>query len=268
MKRKICITLSAFLAILLAVYEFFLSDRLFTSLDATDKRLVNMTLTRMIGGAIFLIIVLYLGYKILNPAKKPFLRSLLFSLPAFIVVVNNLPIIPLLTGGARVTGTAQQILLLACECLAIGFFEEFAFRGVVLAGIMEKRRGSTRNLFISIVLSSAVFGAIHLLNLFLGASPGAVFLQIGYSFLIGAMCSVVLIRTANIWLCVLLHAIYDFCGAIVPTYGEGTIWDAPTVTITAVIAVAVTIFYIIAFVRTDASVVDRVYDEVKGNSEK
>jgi hypothetical protein len=94
-----------------------------------------------------------------------------------------------------------------------------------------------------------------------------VLLQIGYSFLIGAMCSVVLIRTANIWLCVLLHAIFNFTGALVPICGGGVIWDAPTVIITAVIAVAVTVYMVILFIKTPNDAMDEIYGKKSGGSE-
>ena len=131
---------------------------------------------------------------------------------------------------------------------------------------MEKRRSSTKDLFVSIVLSSAVFGVIHLVNLFT-SSPGAVLLQIGYSFLIGAMCAVVLIRTANIWLCVILHAVYDFCGSLVPTFGEGVIWTAPEVVLTVVISLAAAVYFILALVRTDVRCIDRIYKKTSEEKE-
>ena len=147
------------------------------------------------------------------------------------------------------------------ECLCIGLFEEAAFRGVVLLMVAEKRRGSRKDLFVSIILSSAVFGAIHLVNIFTGANPGAVILQIGYSFLIGAMCSVVLFKTANIWLCVALHAIYDFCGHLMPTLGTGSWWDTPTVVITVILAVFTVVFYVAALWRIDPIELDRLYPQ-------
>ena len=85
-----------------------------------------------------------------------------------------------------------------------------------------------------------------MINLF-ESSPGAVFLQIGYSSLIGAMCSVVLLKTSNIWLCVIIHGIYNFAGALVPRCGEGEIWDLFTVVLTAIVSVAVAAYMIVIF---------------------
>jgi membrane protease YdiL (CAAX protease family) len=242
------------------IYEFFPSDNLFGGkIDEALRESVDMTVTRALGGIVFLTILVYLGYKVLNPVKKPFWRSVVFALPALAVVVNNLPIYPLFSGIAKVTAPAYQVLLLALECLMVGLFEEVCFRGVILLGFLEKRRGTKKGQFVAIVLSSAVFGAVHLVNIFFGASPGAVVMQIGYSFLIGAMCSAVLMKTANLWLCVILHSVFNFCGALVPRCGEGIIWEPFTVTVTVVIALLTTVYMVLSFLRIKTEECDRIY---------
>ncbi len=230
--------------------------------DPVMRDVVDMIVTRMVGGVVFLLLTHYLGYRVLSPFRKPFGRALLISLPCFLVVLTNPPILGLLSGlatleysGARLAG---YIALFAWECLAIGFFEELAFRGVVLPMILEKRRGSRKQIFLSVLLSSAVFGGIHLVNLFV-SSPGAVFLQIGYSFLIGGMCAFVLIKTANIWLCVLLHAIFDFCGKLVDTLGKGTWISLPIILFTAVLGTAVAAYILYGFAHIDPKITDRLY---------
>ncbi len=244
----------------MAVLLFFEIGKPVLSEDAILQRLYTMTATRGVGGVVFLAILVYLGYRVLNPLKKPLGKALLFCLPAALVVVNNMPILSMIWGDAYfVHGEPWYILWFALECFAIGLFEETAFRGVALLLIAEKRRTTKKGLFISILLSSAVFGVIHLANILAGSSPGAVFLQIGYSFLIGAMCSVVLLKTGNLWLCVILHAVYDFSGNLMPTLGAGTWWDTPTVIFTAVLAVLTTVFYVVAFIRLDPRETDRLY---------
>ena len=93
----------------------------------------------------------------------------------------------------------------------------------------------------------------------MGAGIGPTILQIGYSFLIGAMCSVVLLKTRNIWICVMLHAIYDFCGTLMPTLGAGTWWDTPTVVFTAVLAVATAVYLVWQFFRLDLDEVGKIF---------
>lgn len=248
------------MTVLLILYEIFDLEPIFGEIsDQSVKVLVDMTVTRLIGGAIFTVILLYLGFKVMDPFRKPFWRSVVFSLPAVLVVVNNLPIYPLASGLAKVDAPVWKILLLAAECFAIGFFEELCFRGVIFLGFLEKIRAKKSGQLISILLTSAVFGAVHLINLVEGSSPASVLMQIGYSFLIGSMCSVVLIKTANIWLCVLLHAAFDLCGALVPTCGSGIIWEPLTVTLTVLIAVFATVYFVIAFIHIKKEECDRLY---------
>ena len=96
---------------------------------------------------------------------------------------------------------------------------------------------------------------------------GYVALQIGYSFLIGGMCAIVLLYTRCIWICVGLHAIYDFCGYLVPTLGDGVIWDPVTVAITAALGVFALIFMLLWFRNIDIARVDELYKNNSATSE-
>ena len=221
---------------------------------------VAMTLTRSLGAAVFLALLLSEGFRVLNPLQKPFWRSILFTVPPLMVVVNNMPILSLAWGDAYIIRSAPVYWIwFGLECLAIGLFEELAFRGVIFLSLAEKRRTTRKGLFWSLILTSAVFGGVHLINVLMGAGIGGVILQIGYSFLIGAMCSVVLLKTRNIWLCVLLHAVYDFSGNLVPTLGGGTWWDTPTVVFTVILAVATTVYLVWQFFTLDPERVEEIY---------
>ncbi len=260
-KRKICIAITCLSIIALLACEIVGFERFFD--EDTEVKLISnveMAVTRAIGSVVFITILVYLGYKVLNPVKKPFWRGILFTLPAFCVVINNFPIYPVASGLAVITAPPWRIAILAVECLAVSLFEETCFRGVVFLGFLRKRSGTILGRFLSIVFSAAVFGVVHLVNIALGASPVAVVLQIGYSFLIGAMCSVVLMKTSNLWLCVLLHAIFNFGGSIIDDCGIGIIWEPFTVTLTVIIAVATTVYMVLAFLKIKESEIYRIYN--------
>ncbi|MGM9641875.1 MAG: lysostaphin resistance A-like protein [Eubacteriales bacterium] len=200
-----------------------------------------------------------MGYNIFGLTKVKRRKVLLCTLVPLAVVVNNLPIIGLLSGNAYIVKPCWYIAVFAVESLFIGLFEEFAFRGVLLPYILERRRSDAKSIFWATLISSAAFGAVHIFNLFVGAGFGGVILQIGYSFLIGGMCAIVLLYTRCIWLCVALHAIYDFCGFLVPKLGEGVIWDPVTVTLTAVLGVFAFVFMLIWLLRITPERVDELY---------
>lgn len=227
----------AFLALALLLLE--LISPTYTQ-DETLNTLVSVVITRAVGGLAFLLITLFFGYRVFGLRKNK--SAALVALAALAVAVNNLPIIGLVSGNAWVEKRGIYLLFLILEALAIGFFEEFTFRGVLFTSVLETRRGSSKEIFKATLMSSLMFGLIHLCNVFFGGGIGATLLQAGYSTLIGGMLSIVLLKTGSIWLCVAIHAIYDFCGYLVPTLGGGRIWDGATVAITAVLGIAVFLF--------------------------
>jgi hypothetical protein len=79
-------------------------------------------------------------------------------------------------------------------------------------------------------------------------------MQIGYSFLIGGMCAIVLLYTRSLVFPVLIHAVYDFGGLMDAHIATGTRWDPLTVTLTAVFGVtaAVILFLLLLRIKPDA----------------
>ncbi len=150
----------------------------------------------------------------------------------FLVALNNLPLLSLLTARARVTAGGGRILLFACSCLATALFEELFFRGLLFPLCLRRWR-----VLPAALLSSAVFGAAHLFNLAAGASVPEALLQVGYSFLVGCAAAMLLLFSRSILLPILFHAVYNFGGLLVARLGEGQIFDTPTVIFTAVLAV-------------------------------
>ena len=253
-KRTFVLSFAALLFLGLLMMAIF-RVRLFDSLEYGDN--IYVIATRFTGGiACLLFIFLYSKAGSLSPKTTP--RSFFIFLPCMAVAVNNFPFIPFFKGEAYVEAQPLSILLYALECLAVGFFEEMAFRECIFTAVLGRSKRRTVDVFWAIVISSAIFGAVHIFNVFAGGSVGAVILQVGYSFLIGGMCSVVLVRTSNIWYCIVLHATYNFAGGIVPRCGGGTIWTAPEIVLTAVVAVAVTVYVIFMLAKTSAEDIDRL----------
>lgn len=266
--RKFCLVMLIVCVAIVGVYKLFLSEavagsELMRSLITSDvyrAPVLDTLVMDGVGAIVFVCMTLYMDYRVLNPLQKPIGKSLLFLLPSLAVAINNFPLIGLATGNAYVTDPIGGVLLVVAYCLAIGMFEEFAFRGLFYLMILDGRRKSTKQIFWTTAVSSAVFGLVHLVNLFIGANPGATVLQVGYSFLIGGMCAIVLLKTANIWYCVLLHFVYDLGGTILYV-GGGKRWDTVTVVITAVLGVAVTAFMVISLLRVKPEDVERLFPE-------
>ncbi len=218
------------------------------SFDSADR--LGMTVTRALGSAAFVFLIISYGTKVWRPMPS-FGRAMLFSLPAFAVAINNFPWIPFLTGGVTVMGCTGEIALLALECLFIGIFEETAFRGIILDLVLTQYGKTKKGVFMSILVTSAAFGLIHVFNLFAGAGFGATVQQIGYSFLVGGMCAVVFVKTKSLPIAIAIHAVYDFCGYLIPRLGEGKMWTAAEIALTAVVAVIVCVFYVYEATRLE-----------------
>lgn len=185
-------------------------------------------------------------------------KNLLWILPCFLVVVNNFPIIALANGDAQVTAPAGTVVLYGLYCLSVAAFEEISFRALVFPLVYLKTRNMKHGLFWAFVFSSAAFGAVHLVNLFGGAGVGGVFLQIGYSFLIGGMCAVCMCLSGGIAVPIILHFVFNFGGLLIENLGRGEIWNLPTIIITAVLGVVVCVYMIFVALKIDCKNMDRL----------
>lgn len=250
MKTKICRAV-LFFAIIALIILYLLG---IASFDANDT--VGLSVTRAFASVAFISLIISYGYKVWRVSIGP--RELLFSLPAIIIAVNNFPWISYLSGDACINADYGAFLWLALECLLIGVFEETAFRGIISLTFLERFGKTKKSVFLTVVLTSAAFGLAHIFNLIAGAGFLPTLQQIGYSFLIGGMCALVLLKTRSLPLCIFIHALYDFCGFVTPRLGGGTIWTVPEIIWTAVVAVIVFIFYLKAAFRLDVCDVKEV----------
>ena len=101
-KRAVCITLFGVLALFLVLYELLLKSILFGELGEWERSMTDMLITRSVGGGIFLVFTVYLGYRVLYPITRPIGKNILYILPALVIAVNNLPIIPLVLGKSEI----------------------------------------------------------------------------------------------------------------------------------------------------------------------
>ena len=254
-KKNIRIALAVFFALGMLVSES-LCPSIFEGVDGADW--ICGMLSRFCGG--MLCVILISGFFTGQFFKFNIsLRKLLVFLPCMLIAINNFPFVTVFSGEAYINGRWEKILLYAVFCISVGLFEEMAFRGCIFSFVLQRRGRRVVDVFWSIVISSAIFGAVHIVNIFMGADPGGTVLQIGYSFLIGAMCSVILVKTHNIWFCVILHAVYNFAGGVVPNCGGGIIWSVPEIILTAVVALIVAVFVIYTLLKITPDDIEGVF---------
>ena len=231
-----------------------------------DARNLGNTIFRAAGTAVMVLLALDIGWDIFGFTGRG--RGFLLALPFVAVAVNNLPIVGLARGTVHVHAGAGSIALFAANCLAVGLFEETVFRGVIFPLILRRMKDDRMGIFLAIVISSVLFGAVHLVNLLSGFNP-AVFLQVGYSTLIGAMCAMVMLLTRNVFACAFLHAGFNFCGLLADELGSGPVWDGASIALTAIVGVLAVAYGVLLLVNWLAPLgVLKLYAEKQTQTEK
>ena len=122
--------------------------------------------------------------------------------------------------GGKVSNPATQWksdLEIFCGILmliGVGIREEILFRGVITNAIALKYAGSTKGLWITVLSAGAMFGAVHLSNVFTGSSfTGALIQAIG-CFGGGVLLCAIYLRGGSIWVMALLHSLKDTSGFV------------------------------------------------------
>jgi membrane protease YdiL (CAAX protease family) len=116
---------------------------------------------------------------------------------------------------------ASVTLFIFANTMLVGWSEEVMFRGLWLRGLHR-----SFGIWVAIIGSSLIFGAIHVLNVFLtGDLKGAV-IQATAAVLSGVFLAAVRLRTGSLWTGIVLHGLWD-CGTFLVAAGATTA-AAPT----------------------------------------
>jgi uncharacterized protein len=112
----------------------------------------------------------------------------------------------------------RVLLFVAINTALVGLSEELMFRGVLFAGCRARLA-----LWPAMLLSSALFGAAHALNVLATGQLEAALLQSACAFLQGFGYLAIRLRTGSLWPVALVHALWDFslvAGLLAPRTGE------------------------------------------------
>ena len=232
--KKWNVVITILLFILGAICFIFFDVRPITILEDTLANKLLCGFIARIGLSLLFCWMLYqYGGRKYMIFDRNFPKYLLWALPCFMVAFINFPISALINGTVEVVRT-DLIGLYALYIVSIAILEELIFRGVLHLLVSDYLRGKRYQYLLTALICSLVFSLFHLTNLFEGMGVGDVLLQCLYTFLIGGMLSITMIKTNSIWLCVLIHALFDFGGLLIINLGVGNPWD--------------TIFWILTFV--------------------
>lgn len=104
-------------------------------------------------------------------------------------------------------------LFVLLNTLQVGLSEEWMFRGVLFQGLRTRLA-----LWPAILLTSLLFGSVHVLNVMITGELLEAVVQAIAAFLSGMVMIALLIRTGSIWVPIAYHALWDF-GAFMASAG-------------------------------------------------
>ncbi len=150
-----------------------------------------------------LAVVVFGGWRASGFYKPATLKNFLLTLPLLLA-----PVFLLFFSGIIVIDPVQIILLVLFTAL-IGFAEEALCRGVMLGAFLP--RGAMQ----AAILSSLIFGSMHLIQIFYGMNLSTALLYVIYAALLGFGFAGVYLRSGGaIWPLIIAHGLFDFLGKI------------------------------------------------------
>jgi membrane protease YdiL (CAAX protease family) len=171
------------------------------------------------AGIIFSLGIIYLmGIKyIFKEKSKGILKGLYIG--GFLIIMSLFAILGNLVNVLNTKKVLQllplpQIIIFIITMIAIGIAEEFIFRGIILNLFIDKFDKTKKGIYISITLSSIIFGAAHVTNVFSGISIKSALIQACLVSMLGALLAAIYLRSRNIWVVVIIHAFNDFSALI------------------------------------------------------
>ena len=177
-----------------------------------------MALLRIVLSAIMIGIMILMGAKkSLSNVKEGFSDTLRKNryLLILALILGMLIFIP----GILNYGFSTELLLKELSyfilCITIGLFEESLFRGVVFQGILRKTGNTYKGIWVAIIISSIIFGAVHVYTYIVGESYDltGIIESIGKTLqtgAIGVLLAAVYLKTKNLWATALVHTLNDF----------------------------------------------------------
>ena len=130
--------------------------------------------------------------------------GLILLIPALSFGAYNL--INSLIDGSQLVDSPLTALLAAC---VPGVAEEVIFRAVPVSNAM-RIKGTAVNIIPNVLISAAVFGLMHAINLTAGAEFGTTMFQVFYAFCLSTVFAAAFMRTGSILPCMIVHTLIDF----------------------------------------------------------
>ncbi len=139
---------------------------------------------------------------------------------AFLTILNTLVIVMENLEYPVVVPKAGDVAMVVLDEAFVGIFEEFLYRGLLLhiLSVKFKKYGFGGKMS-AVFISSLLFGLAHLLNL-QDQPVNSTISQVLTSTLCGIYWAILYLRTNNIWVCVLYHALTNLAASLTVLFFE------------------------------------------------
>ena len=124
--------------------------------------------------------------------------------------------------------TPVGIMFGIVSLFGIGFREESIFRGIVVNNIAKKYLGNRKGVYVTVLTSGFLFGAMHLSNLVLGVNPFSVVIQSVVAMASGFYLAAIYLRGGSLWALIIMHTLVDSASMFKASFttNNGTMADA------------------------------------------
>ncbi len=104
--------------------------------------------------------------------------------------------------------------------LCAGTYEETAFRAIPNS-ILMKNRPTTKRIVLAVIITSVIFGGVHMANISAGANFGITVYQSFQAMIIGVFLAALYVRSGSIVLSMAFHFLHDMTSMMLPTQNTG-----------------------------------------------
>lgn len=182
--------------------------------DANGQLLCDIMAEVIFAVAMLIVLVLIGGKDKLRCSDVPFADKWLVMFPILccIVALSFVNCLWMIAENGNMRTTWGYALGGIFLCVAIGVAEELVFRVLILGTLNDSFGDTNPGMWISLFVSSLLFGFQHIGNVRTGASVQSVMIQIAYATLLGIALGAVYLRTKSLWIVAFLHGLQDFFG--------------------------------------------------------
>lgn len=186
----------------------------------------NSMIAEFVAGVVAFLFLCLFGYaRVLGEKGKGFIHGLYIG--GFLTGYCCLELaaqlyVQMMTPDAEVV-SALEILFFIATMFLIGWTEELIFRGVILNLFLERFSKTKRGILWAVILNGVLFGAVHLTNISQGVTVTSAMIQAINGAFLGVIFAAVYVRSGNIWLVIVFHALVDFASLMGSgIFGVGT----------------------------------------------